>query len=59
MNLILAKQKGLEDRLASLEAGSLAQGDKQEPKEKGKSCQAKKLLGFALVQKSTPSKGKR
>jgi hypothetical protein len=59
INLILVKQKRLEDRLASLEACGVVQEDKQKAKEQGKDSQATKMLGFALVQKSTSSKGKR
>jgi hypothetical protein len=59
VNLILVKQKGLEDRLASLEACGVVQEVKQKTEEQGKKSQATKLLGFALVQKSTSSKGKR
>jgi hypothetical protein len=59
INLILVKQKGLEDRLASLEACSVVQEVKQKTEEQGKKSQATKMLGFALVQKSTSSKGRR
>jgi hypothetical protein len=59
VNLILVKQKGLEDRLASLEACGVVQEVKQKTEEQGKKSQAKKILGFALVQKSTSSQGKR
>lgn len=58
VNLILARQKGLEDRLASLEASSLALEDKHKATEQGKNNQATKLLDFALVQKKTSSAGR-